>query len=102
MFYGTNFGVGKFIYQCVIPVTLGNIIGGAGLVGSVLWFLYGRDDDLVTGTAQSLNGEQRKAGDPETPRDRTSYMQEAMGTEAFTPATAGYNGNQTTGEADLV
>jgi hypothetical protein len=29
-------------------------------------------------------------------------MQEAMGTEAFTPATAGYNGNQTTGEADLV
>ncbi|KAG9591925.1 Formate/nitrite transporter, partial [Aureobasidium melanogenum] len=28
MFYGTNFGVGKFIYQSIIPVTIGNLIGG--------------------------------------------------------------------------
>ncbi|KAL2878214.1 hypothetical protein SGCOL_006465 [Colletotrichum sp. CLE4] len=47
MFYGTDFGVGKFIYQSVIPVTLGNIVGGAVMAGGVLWFLYGRDDGLV-------------------------------------------------------
>ncbi|KAL1998527.1 hypothetical protein VTN02DRAFT_6013 [Thermoascus thermophilus] len=42
MFYGTNFGVGKYIYQSVIPVTLGNIIGGIFLAGLPFWFLYGR------------------------------------------------------------
>ncbi|QRD81510.1 Formate/nitrite transporter-domain-containing protein [Aspergillus flavus] len=41
MFYGTNFGVGKFIYQSVIPVTLGDIVGGAVLDGVFIWFLYG-------------------------------------------------------------
>ncbi|KAK5400003.1 hypothetical protein LTR06_011330 [Exophiala xenobiotica] len=45
MFYGTDFGVGKFIYQCIIPVTLGNMVGGAGLNGVIIWFLYGRDED---------------------------------------------------------
>lgn len=48
MFYGTNFGVGKFIYQSVIPVTLGNIVGGALMVGVVLWFLYGIDGSPST------------------------------------------------------
>ncbi|KAL0940456.1 formate nitrite [Colletotrichum truncatum] len=64
MFYGTNFGVGKFIYQSIIPVTLGNIVGGAGLVGAVLWFFYGRDDTLATNTGQPLSGEKKnkKAG----------------------------------------
>ncbi|KAF6835314.1 formate nitrite [Colletotrichum plurivorum] len=46
IFYGTNFGAGKFIYQSIIPVTLGNIVGGAGLVGAPLWFMYGRDGTL--------------------------------------------------------
>lgn len=41
MFYGTNFGVGKFIYQSVIPVTLGNIVGGVICNGLAVWFLYG-------------------------------------------------------------
>ncbi|TDZ35042.1 putative formate transporter [Colletotrichum spinosum] len=59
MFYGTNFGVGKFIYQSIIPVTLGNIVGGAGLVGALLWFLYGRDDTLATRTGQPLSGEKK-------------------------------------------
>lgn len=59
MFYGTNFGVGKFIYQCVIPVTLGNIVGGSFLTGATLWFLYGRDDDLATNTGQPLSGEKK-------------------------------------------
>jgi hypothetical protein len=62
MFYGTNFGVGKFIYQCTIPVTLGNIIGGAILTGASLWFLYGRDDTLATNTGQPLSGEKKTHG----------------------------------------
>ncbi|UZP40427.1 hypothetical protein NXS19_008243 [Fusarium pseudograminearum] len=35
MFYGTNFGVGKLIYMSTIPVTLGNIVGGAVMTGVV-------------------------------------------------------------------
>lgn len=42
MFYGTNFGVGKFIYQSVIPVTLGDMVAGAVLDGFFIWFLYGK------------------------------------------------------------
>nr|RBQ88531.1 hypothetical protein FVER53263_20042 [Fusarium verticillioides] len=57
MFYGANFGVGKFIYQSTIPVTLGNIVGGAVMKGAFLWFLYGRDDTLATQTGQLLSGE---------------------------------------------
>lgn len=59
MFYGTNFGVGKFIYQCVIPVTLGNIVGGALFTGVFLWFLYGRDTTLAVETGQPLSGEKK-------------------------------------------
>jgi len=62
MFYGTNFGTGKFIYQSVIPVTLGNIVGGALLVGLPYWFLYGRDDTLAVGTGQPLSGEPKNRG----------------------------------------
>lgn len=42
MFYGTNFGVGKFIYQSVIPVTLGDMVAGAVLDGFLIWLLYGK------------------------------------------------------------
>ncbi|MBI4082035.1 MAG: formate/nitrite transporter family protein [Candidatus Lambdaproteobacteria bacterium] len=31
---------GAFIVDNLVPVTLGNIIGGAGLVGAVYWFVY--------------------------------------------------------------
>ena len=44
MFYGTSFGVGEFFYKSIIPVTLGNIVGGAGFCALPLWFLYGRHD----------------------------------------------------------
>ncbi|MBI2712885.1 MAG: formate/nitrite transporter family protein [Rhizobiales bacterium] len=27
-------------FECLIPVTIGNIIGGGGLVGAVYWFIY--------------------------------------------------------------
>ena len=42
MFYGTSFGVGKFIWASAIPVTLGNIVGGAFFCGFAFWVLYGR------------------------------------------------------------
>lgn len=61
MFYGTNFGVGKFIYMSIIPVTLGNIVGGAIMTGAFLWFLYGRDDTLATKTGQPLSGENKRS-----------------------------------------
>jgi hypothetical protein len=61
MFYGTNFGVGKFIYQSVIPVTLGNILGGGIGVGLTFWFLYGRDETLAVETGQPLSGEPKAA-----------------------------------------
>ena len=30
--------------QSLIPVTLGNVVGGGGLVGGVYWFIYLRND----------------------------------------------------------
>lgn len=57
MFYGTNFGVGRFIYQSVIPVTLGNIVAGALFTGAFLWFLYGRNTTLAVERGQPLSGE---------------------------------------------
>lgn len=44
MFYGTNFGVGKFIWASVIPVTLGNIAGGAFFGAFAMWVVYGRHE----------------------------------------------------------
>lgn len=51
MFYGTNFGVGKYIYQCVIPATLGNIVGGVVLDAGLIWFVYGPSE-----TVKHING----------------------------------------------
>ena len=33
-------GWGAFLVQNLLPVTLGNVIGGAGLVAAVYWFVY--------------------------------------------------------------
>jgi formate/nitrite transporter FocA (FNT family) len=46
MFYGADVSWSDFLVGNLLPVTLGNIIGGAFFVGVVYWFLYG------TGTAQ--------------------------------------------------
>ncbi|KAK0364657.1 hypothetical protein LTR91_008208 [Friedmanniomyces endolithicus] len=54
MFYGTNFGVGKYIYQSVIPVTLGNIVGAGLLAAIAFWYLYGRDVGSGLATGQDL------------------------------------------------
>lgn len=47
MFYGTEFGVGKFIWASCIPVTLGNIIGGAFFGAFAMWMVYGRHEASV-------------------------------------------------------
>lgn len=44
MFYGTDFGVGKFIWASCIPVTIGNIIGGAFFGAFTMWTVYGRHE----------------------------------------------------------
>lgn len=44
MFHGTSFGVGKFIWASCIPVTIGNIIGGAFFGAFAMWTVYGRHE----------------------------------------------------------
>ncbi|KAK5707210.1 hypothetical protein LTR17_020899 [Elasticomyces elasticus] len=61
MFYGTDFGVGRYIYQSVIPVTLGNIVG-AGLFGVGLWWLYGREEEVVREAEKRVKDVERDGG----------------------------------------
>jgi formate/nitrite transporter len=42
---GSSIGVGGFFYN-LIPVTLGNVVGGGGLVALVYWLVYLRPDHL--------------------------------------------------------
>ncbi len=37
----------RFIGANLVPVTIGNIIGGAVMVGAIYWFVYLRKDDVV-------------------------------------------------------
>ncbi len=43
MLNGANVTIGQFLFSNLLPVTIGNIIGGAGFVGAVYWWIYGRD-----------------------------------------------------------
>jgi formate/nitrite transporter len=43
MFNGASVSVGQFLFNNLFPVTLGNIVGGAGFVGVIYWWLYGRE-----------------------------------------------------------
>lgn len=43
MFNGADVTVAQFLLNNLLPVTLGNIVGGAGFVGGIYWWLYGRD-----------------------------------------------------------
>jgi formate/nitrite transporter FocA (FNT family) len=40
MILGANLSVGKYILAVMIPVTLGNIIGGSLFVGVAYWYLF--------------------------------------------------------------
>jgi formate/nitrite transporter len=41
MFYGANVTVSQLLFTNLLPVTLGNIVGGAFFVGTIYWYLYG-------------------------------------------------------------
>lgn len=41
IFYGAQVSWGQFFVNNLIPVTLGNIVGGAFFVGFIYWWLYG-------------------------------------------------------------
>ncbi len=43
MFNGANVTFGDLLLSNLLPVTIGNVVGGAGFVGLVYWWLYGRD-----------------------------------------------------------
>lgn len=43
IFYGANVTWGQFLINNLLPVTLGNIVGGGVFVGLVYWYLYGRN-----------------------------------------------------------
>jgi formate/nitrite transporter len=40
LFLGIDAGWGKFLYNNLLPVTLGNIVGGGFCVGAIMWYLY--------------------------------------------------------------
>jgi formate/nitrite transporter len=42
MLYGAEVSVGRFLVRNLLPVTLGNIVGGAFFVGVISWWLYRR------------------------------------------------------------
>lgn len=41
--YGAHVTWGQCFVTNLVPVTLGNIVGGAFFVGAIYWYLYGRD-----------------------------------------------------------
>ncbi|TKG93674.1 formate/nitrite transporter family protein [Puteibacter caeruleilacunae] len=42
IFYGADITWGEFIVNNLIPATLGNIVGGALMVGMIYWYIYDR------------------------------------------------------------
>jgi formate/nitrite transporter len=48
---GNEYTFGDFLWKNLIPVTLGNILGGFFFVGTLYWFLYGREKQAVPGAS---------------------------------------------------
>ncbi len=44
---------GRFLSANLVPVTLGNVVGGALFVGSIYWWLYMRSEKKGADTAQT-------------------------------------------------
>jgi formate/nitrite transporter len=44
MFYGADIGYGDWLYRNLLPVILGNLIGGGFFLACVYWFLYIAED----------------------------------------------------------
>ncbi len=49
-----NLTWGTFLWNNLVPVTIGNIIGGALMVAAVYWFIYLREAKTVTAPAAGL------------------------------------------------
>ena len=49
--------IGSFLLKNLLPVTLGNIVGGAGIVGAGYWLMYLRHTPLYS---QSIEAEQKE------------------------------------------
>ncbi|NLD44598.1 MAG: hypothetical protein GX657_14020, partial [Chloroflexi bacterium] len=47
MLNGANVSIGQFLFSNLLPVTIGNIIGGGVLVGAIYWWVYLRDDQAA-------------------------------------------------------
>ncbi len=43
MLNGADVTVGQVLWNNLLPVTLGNIVGGSGLVGALYWWVYARE-----------------------------------------------------------
>jgi len=56
---GASFTVGKFIYQSIIPVTLGNIVGAVFIIGLPFYWCDGRIDELDLSTGQPVAVERK-------------------------------------------
>lgn len=52
----SDLSVGSFLAGNLLPVTIGNIIGGAVLVGAVYWFVYLRHRTSTDSTADTPRG----------------------------------------------
>ncbi|KAF1837145.1 Formate/nitrite transporter [Decorospora gaudefroyi] len=62
LFYeGAQFGVGKFVWNSCVPVTLGNVVGGAFFMGFALWAVYGRYEPSVKEMERNTQKEEEQA-----------------------------------------
>lgn len=46
MMYGAPINVGDFLFKILLPVTLGNIVGGAGCVGNTHFYSFMKYNDI--------------------------------------------------------
>ncbi len=61
---GSGIGWGEALYWNILPASLGNIIGGGGLVALLFWYTYGRRPQQRLGlkqVGQTLRQRQEKA-----------------------------------------
>jgi formate/nitrite transporter len=47
LMYGANTNFGVVLWWNIIPASLGNIVGGAGVVGTLYWYLYLFDENEI-------------------------------------------------------
>ena len=62
MILGANLSVGKYISAVMIPVTIGNIIGGSLFVGVTYWYLFSAKKADKDATAESGTASLQKNG----------------------------------------